>query len=149
MRRHSMMTLSCALFGIACMAPPAAPPTTAAPRSAPPIAKNAKKTPTQCGEVTYANTCPADRHEKFECFVHALEECEPASLRIRKTTVRGGKVVHDFSITRAADGTCSVEGRYDESGDKFGGKPGVTTSRCKGVKPLEIPGCTTLGMDGC
>ena len=103
----------------------------------------------RCGEVVYAHDCPADRHAKFECFVHALEECEPASLRIKMTTIEGGRVVHDFSVTRAADGSCGVEGRYDEHGDKFGGKAGVTTSRCKSVKPIGIAGCTTLGMDGC
>ncbi len=81
--------------------------------------------------------------------MHALEDCQPATLRITSTTVEGGKVVHDFSVWRAPDGSCAVDARYDERGDKFGGKAGVTTSRCKAVKPLGIPGCTTLGLDGC
>jgi hypothetical protein len=125
-----------------------APVSTNAPR----IATTAKKRPgppTACGELVYAHDCPADRDTKFECFIHALEDCQPATLRIRSTTIQGGKVVHDFAVLRAADGSCLVEGRYDERGDRFGGKATVTTSRCKGVKPLGIPGCTTLGMDGC
>ena len=131
------------LLGAACggPAPPPPPPAvTAAP---------ATRAPVLCGEVIFAHDCPADRHAKFECFIRALEECQPAKLRIRTTTIEGGKVVHDLSISRAASGSCEVEGRYDHRGDRFGGKPGVTTTRCKGVKPLEIPSCTTLGMDGC
>jgi hypothetical protein len=122
-----------------------------APRMSEPsgAAKKRSGPPTACGEVAYAHDCPADRDAKFECFVHALEDCQPATLRIRRTTIEGGKVVHDFVVLRAADGSCLVEGRYDERGDRFGGRASVTTSRCKGVKPLGIPGCTTLGMDGC
>jgi hypothetical protein len=154
--KRLFMILSAATLGMACVSTPAEPTmATATPRAAPP-GSSAPHAPTKkwgpparCGEVAYAHDCPADRHAKFECFVHALEECEPATLRVKMTTSEGGKIVHDFSVTRAADGTCGVEGRYDERGDKFGGKAGVTTSRCKSVKPLEIPGCTTLGMDGC
>jgi hypothetical protein len=154
--KRLFMILSTAPLGVACASTPAEPPMAAvAPRgarpepSAPHATTKKPGPPTRCGEVAYAHDCPADRHAKFECFVHALEECEPATLRIKMTTSKGGKVVHDFSVTRASDGSCGVEGRYDERADKFGGKPVVTTSRCKGVKPLEIPGCTTLGMDGC
>jgi hypothetical protein len=121
-------------------APHAAAPQATSKRSGP---------PTACGDVVYVHDCPADRHAKFECLVHALEECEPATLRVTMTTIEGGKIIHDFAVTPAADGSCFVDARYDERGDKFGGKPGVTTSRCKAVKPVGIPGCTTLGLDGC
>jgi hypothetical protein len=147
------MILSAALFATACFEePPEAPKAAAVAEPAPRVSQPAPKkarSPTRCGEVVYAHDCPADRHGKFECFVHALEECEPATLRITMATSERGKVVHDFSVSRAADGSCGVDARYDEHGDKFGGKPGVTTSRCKSVKPLGIPGCTTLGLDGC
>src|SRR5688572_7773327 len=96
------MIVSAAALGGACASTPAEAPIrstalrgTPAEPSAPHATTKKSGPPTRCGEVVYVHDCPADRHAKFECFVRSLEECELATLRIKMTTIEGGKVVHD------------------------------------------------------